>query len=64
LGQCDLQVAADCPIHWLAGDFVQSPFYDACVAVRADPSKATPRQQRDAVLRPEIRKVWDDNWKV
>ena len=32
--------------------------------MRADPSKASARQQRDAVLRPKIQKVWDDNWKV
>jgi transposase InsO family protein len=32
--------------------------------VRADPSKASARQQRDAVLRPKIQKVWDDNWEV
>ena len=38
--------------------------YYACLAVRADPSKASARQQRDAVLRPKIQKVWDDNWKV
>ena len=38
--------------------------YDACLAVRADPSKASARQPRDAVLRPKIRRVWDDNWKV
>jgi transposase InsO family protein len=38
--------------------------YYACLAVRADPSKASARQQRDVVLRPKIQKVWDDNWKV
>lgn len=38
--------------------------YYACLVVRADPSKASARQQRDAVLRPKIQKVWDDNWKV
>lgn len=32
--------------------------------MRADPSKASARQQRDAALRPKIQKVWDDNWKV
>jgi transposase InsO family protein len=32
--------------------------------VRADPAKASARQQRDAALRPKIRRVWDDNWKV
>jgi len=38
--------------------------YYACLAVRADPSKASARQRRDAVLRPKIQKVWDDIWKV
>jgi putative transposase len=38
--------------------------YYACLAVRADPTKASPRQQQDAALRPKIQKVWDDNWKV
>ena len=38
--------------------------YYACLAVRADPTKASARQQRDAVLRRKIQKVWDDNWKV
>ena len=33
----------------------------ACLAVRADPSNASASQQRDAVLRPKIQKVWDDN---
>lgn len=36
----------------------------AYFAVRADPSKASACQQRDALLRPKIQKVWDDNWKV
>ena len=38
--------------------------YYACLAVRADPTKASARQQQDAALRPKIQKVWDDNWKV
>jgi putative transposase len=38
--------------------------YYARLAVRADPSKASARQQRDAVLRPKIKKVWNDNWQV
>jgi putative transposase len=40
-----------------------SGFY-ARLTVRADPSKASARQQRDAVLRPKIKKVWNDNWQV
>jgi putative transposase len=36
----------------------------ACYACLADPSKACARQQRDAVLRPKIQKVWDDHRKV
>jgi len=38
--------------------------YYACLAVRAGPSKASARHQRDAVLRPKIQKVWDNNWEV
>ena len=38
--------------------------YNARHAVRADPRKASARQQRDAVLRPKIKKVWNDNWQV
>ena len=38
--------------------------YYARLAVRADPAKASDRQQADAALRPKIQKVWDDNWGV
>lgn len=38
--------------------------YYACLAVRADPAKASARQQRDLALRPRIKKGWDDNWQV
>ena len=34
------------------------------LACRADPTKASARQQRDAVVRPEIQRVWDANFKV
>ncbi|MDT8329273.1 MAG: IS3 family transposase [Roseovarius sp.] len=34
------------------------------VACLADPSKASERHQRDAVLRPEIKRVWDENYQV
>jgi putative transposase len=34
------------------------------LVVRADPAKASARQQRDAALRPKIQKVWNDNWQV
>jgi putative transposase len=34
------------------------------LACRADPTKLSPRCQRDVNLRPKIQKVWDDNWKV
>ena len=33
--------------------------YYACLAVRADPSKASARQQRDAVLRVRRRMIWN-----
>ncbi len=38
--------------------------YYAGLAVRADPTKASRRCQRDIELKPKIRQVWDDNWKV
>ena len=38
--------------------------YYARLVVRADPAKASARQQRDATLRPKIQKVWNDNWQV
>jgi transposase InsO family protein len=41
----------------------QSTYY-AHLAVQADPSKASARQQRDAALRPELQRVWNDNFKV
>ena len=40
-----------------------STFY-ACLAVGTDPSKASARQQRDAILWPRFKLVWDDNWTV
>lgn len=38
--------------------------YYAQLAVRADPTKASPRCQRDLELKSKIQKVWDNNWKV
>ncbi len=38
--------------------------YYARLAIRADPTKGSARQQTDAKLRPKIRRVWDDNWQV
>ena len=33
-------------------------------AREADPSRLPPRVQRDAALKPEIKRVWDENWCV
>jgi putative transposase len=33
-------------------------------AIRSDPSKASRRAQRDEVLCPEIRRVWEENFRV
>jgi transposase InsO family protein len=41
----------------------QSSYYHH-LACRADPFKASARQQRDAGLVPEIQRVWDSNYKV
>jgi putative transposase len=38
--------------------------YHEHVARVADPTKAPPRVQRDAELRPEIRRVWEENFQV
>src|SRR5260370_14212258 len=38
--------------------------YYAQAARRADPGKLSARAQRDAILRPEIRRVWDENFQV
>ena len=38
--------------------------YHAHAARRADPAKAPPRARRDAVLRDEIRRVWEENFQV
>jgi putative transposase len=40
-----------------------STFYHRLVC-RADPSKTSAGHQRDAELRPEIKRVWDDNYQV
>jgi hypothetical protein len=34
--------------------------YHAHAARRADPGKLSARARRDAILRPEIRRVWDE----
>ena len=38
--------------------------YYARLAWRTDPAKASARRQRDATLRPELQRVWDENYKV
>ena len=38
--------------------------YHAHAARRADPSKASARARRDAVLRGQIRRVWEENFRV
>ncbi len=40
-----------------------STFY-AHLAVERDPNKASDRANRDAELRPEMKRVWDDNQSV
>lgn len=40
-----------------------STYYDH-LAKRADPSRLSDRARRDEVLRPEIRRVFEDNWSV
>ena len=38
--------------------------YHAHAARRADPSKYPARTQRDAALRPAIRRVWESNFRI
>jgi hypothetical protein len=38
--------------------------YYLCKARERDPSRCSARAQRDAELRPEIRRVWDTNFQV
>jgi putative transposase len=38
--------------------------YYAHRALTADPTRRCARAQRDALLRPEVRRVWDDNFQV
>ena len=38
--------------------------YYARLVVRADPAKASDRRRADAALRPNIQKIWDDNWRA
>jgi hypothetical protein len=45
--------AADCPLH---------PTHDH-LAKRADPSRLPDRARRDEALRPEIRRVFEANWR-
>ena len=34
------------------------------LACEADPSKASARHQRDMELRPEVKRIWDENYQV
>lgn len=38
--------------------------YRAYAARRADPDQAPPRVRRDAVLRAQIRRVWEENFQI
>ena len=42
---------------------VPSTFHEH-LAVARDPDRASARAKRDAVLRPEVQRVWDQNFKV
>lgn len=53
MGRADLQRAADCPVHLYAH-----------LAKRADPARMSDRAHRDAALRSDIRRVFEENWQV
>jgi len=38
--------------------------YDNHLAGRSDPERLSNRVRRDAALRPEIRRVFEENWRV
>ena len=38
--------------------------YYSHLAKRADPTRLSDRARRDAALRPEIRRVFEENWRV
>ncbi len=40
-----------------------STYYDR-LAKRADPARLSDRARRDAVLRPEVERVFEENWRV
>ena len=40
-----------------------STFYEH-LAIARDPDRASDRAKRDEVLRPEVQRVWDQNFKV
>ncbi|MEQ5872851.1 IS3 family transposase [Sagittula sp. NFXS13] len=40
-----------------------STYYDHLV-IRTDPARLSDRARRDAVVRPEIERVWEENYKV
>lgn len=41
----------------------QSTYYDH-LAKRVDPDRQSERARRDAALQPEIRRVFEENWRV
>lgn len=53
MGRADLPCAADAP----------STFYEHA-ARRRDPTRLPARGRRDAILRSEIRRVWEGNFRV
>jgi len=60
--------SAECAVHGVEPICRVLPIapstYHAHVACRADSSRASARAQRDAALRPEIRRVWEENFQV
>jgi hypothetical protein len=63
----DLQGSADCTVHCPAGDcgaICREGTYYHRLACLVDPSKASARHQRDTELRPEIKRVWYENYQV
>ena len=66
-GRADLPCFADRPLNCSAGDckaiYREGTFY-AHLAVENDPDKASDRTKQDVELRPEMKRVWDDNLSV
>jgi hypothetical protein len=52
------------PGRRIAQQFCREGTFYHQLACQADPARASARHQRDTELRPEIKRVWDENYQV